>query len=514
MITNNDLKDLEARGITPETVQNQLKNLAEGFPYLKLQNAATPGEGILVPDDDTTNNAIAAWDQYVAQGGVATKMVPASGAASRMFKALFAFVDGEANEPEPGSDAARVIAEIDKLAFTPALDERLSQLHGMTAKELIAEKRYKDVIAGIIRPEGLDYGSLPKGLLLFHQYTDGARTPLEEQLVEGAQTLSGAPAIPGTTPVVKMHFTVSAEHRAKFEERIAVVVPALEQRLGVKYDISLSVQKPSTDTIAANPDGTPLRDNGHLVFRPGGHGALISNLNDLDSPIVFIKNIDNVVPDARRDDTVYWKKVLGGLLVLLRGRINKYLEMLESGNYTIDDLRQMITFMHDKLNIRHPQMKLMDDSELAIYIKGKLNRPIRVCGMVRNTGEPGGGPYIAFDADGSTSPQILESTQIDMSQAEYAEIMQHSTHFNPVDLVCSLVDAQGNHFDLTKHVDPSTGFISSKSLHGRPLKALELPGLWNGAMSDWNTLFVEVPASTFNPVKTVADLLRPAHQQP
>ena len=286
----------------------------------------------------------------------------------------------------------------------------------------------------------------------------------------------------------------------------------MEKRLGVRYDISLSEQKSSTDTIAAKPDNTPFRENGKLVFRPGGHGALIENLNELKSPVVFIKNIDNVVPDSQRDDTVHYKMALGGLLLTVRDKINGYLEKLESGRYTIENLREMIIFMHDTLNIRHEHMKLMDDSELALYIKNKFHRPIRVCGVVRNTGEPGGGPYITYDPDGSTSPQILESTQIDMNNSEYVDMMRHATHFNPVDLVCSLYDAEGRKFDLTKHVDHNTGFISSKSLHGHALKALELPGLWNGAMSDWNTVFVEVPASTFNPVKTVNDLLRPVHQ--
>lgn len=506
MLTNSDIKQLQEKGIKVETVKEQLNRFVTGFPFLRLQGAATPGNGVIVLDDEAVEKSVARWDKYIADGGEAIKMVPASGAASRMFKALFAFVDSDEEVPAEGSDVAQVIADIDKFAFIDDLDKSLSALHGLTARKLIEQKRYKDVISAIINPEGLNYGNLPKALLGFHSYDAGARTPLEEQLVEGAQTVSGADG------KVKIHFTVSPEHRQKFLEKLDAVVTALEKRLGVKYDITLSEQKSSTDTIAANPDNTPFRENGKLVFRPGGHGALIENLNDLKSPIVFIKNIDNVVPDSQRADTVRYKKVIGGLLLMVRDKINGYLEKLESGRYTIENLRDMIIFMHDSLNIRHPQMKLMDDSELALYIKKKLHRPIRVCGVVRNTGEPGGGPYITFDADGSTSPQILESNQIDKNNAEYMDMMSHATHFNPVDLVCSLYDAEGRKFDLTKHVDPNTGFISSKSLHGHTLKALELPGLWNGAMSDWNTIFVEVPASTFNPVKTVNDLLRPVHQ--
>ncbi|MDE6346588.1 MAG: DUF4301 family protein [Muribaculaceae bacterium] len=506
MLTNSDINQLEKKGIKADTVKAQLDKFVTGFPFLKLQGAATPGNGVLVLDDDAITRSVERWNRYIADGGEAIKMVPASGAASRMFKSLFAFVDSEEGHPAAGSDVEQVIAGIDKFAFAPELDNVLKELHGLTAKELIAQGREKDVISAIVSQSGLNYGNLPKALLEFHSYADGSRTPLEEQLVEAAQTVASADGN------VKIQFTVSPEHREKFLDKLSQIIPALEKRLGVKYDISLSEQKASTDTIAANPDNTPFRENGRLVFRPGGHGALIENLNELKSPVVFIKNIDNVVPDSQRDDTVRYKKVIGGLLLMVRDRINGYLEKLESGRYTIENLREMIIFMHDTLNIRHEHMKLMDDSELALYLKKKFHRPIRVCGVVRNTGEPGGGPYITYDADGSTSPQILESTQIDMNNSEYVDMMKHATHFNPVDLVCSLYDADGRKFDLTKHVDHNTGFISSKSLHGHSLKALELPGLWNGAMSDWNTIFVEVPASTFNPVKTVNDLLRPVHQ--
>lgn len=248
------------------------------------------------------------------------------------------------------------------------------------------------------------------------------------------------------------------------------------------------------------------------MFRPGGHGALIENLNDLDASVVFLKNIDNVTTDSRRADTVKYKEIIAGYLIEVHDKIVGYLGMLNSGDYTIDELREMIRFMHDTLNIRNSEMKSMEDAELALYIKRKLNRPLRVCGMVKNEGEPGGGPYITYNSDGTTSPQILESNQIDKGNPEYMEMMKGATHFNPVDLVCYIKDADGNRFDLPAYVDAQAGFISSKSLHGKELKAMELPGLWNGAMSDWNTIFIEVPISTFNPVKTVNDLLRQAHQ--
>ena len=248
------------------------------------------------------------------------------------------------------------------------------------------------------------------------------------------------------------------------------------------------------------------------MFRPGGHGALIENLNDINAAVVFIKNIDNVVPDSRRAATLQYKQVIAGYLIQAHVMIEKYLNDIENGNYDMEKVRDMIAFLHQVLNVRDEHMKTLEDAELVLYIKEKLNRPLRVCGMVKNEGEPGGGPYIAYNQDGSTSPQILESHQIDPANAEYKAMVAQATHFNPVDLVCYIKDVKGNKFNLPEYVDANTGFISSKSLHGKELRALELPGLWNGAMSNWNTIFIEVPIDTFNPVKTVNDLLRPAHQ--
>lgn len=501
-----DAMTLGEKGITQESLENQIKRFETGFPYLKILDSARVGNGILALGEADQQAAVARWDEYLSHGGEVFKFVPASGAASRMFKALFSFLDGEADTPAEGSDAARFIAGLPQFAFYGELDEACRKLYSKDINALSEEGRYKDIVAALLRPEGLNYGNLPKGLLKFHSYADGSRTPLEEHLVEGAQTATDSHGN------VNLHFTVSPEHRPLFEAKIAEAVPALEKKLGVKYKISLSEQKKSTDTVAVNPDNTPFRENGKLLFRPGGHGALIENLNDIDSAVVFIKNIDNVVPDSHREPTIQYKKVLAGCLILTHDKIEKYLRMIESGNYTIDDIRAMIAFMHDTLNIRDEKMKELEDADLVLYIKEKLNRPVRVCGMVRNEGEPGGGPFIAYNADGSTSPQILESTQIDPANADYKAMVAKATHFNPVDLVCYLKDIFGKKFNLPDYVDPDTGFISSKSKNGRELRALELPGLWNGAMSDWNTVFVEVPIATFNPVKTVNDLLRPAHQ--
>lgn len=507
MLNHNDQALLQKKGVSEQTLEAQLKRFATGFPYLKLAGSATVGHGItrLSPEEET--QAVARWKQYLADGGEVMKFVPASGAASRMFKALFSFVDGNDDVPAPGSPVAELIDHADKLPFAAELDQVTTRLYGKNVAQLIAENRAKDVIAAIIRPEGLNYGQLPKALLTFHKYSDGVRTSLEEQLVEGSQTAA-------TDGKVKLHFTVSADHRKLFEEKISAVVPAIEKKTGLKFDITMSEQKPSTDTVAATVDNQLFRnDNGDIVFRPGGHGALIENLNDIDSAVVFIKNIDNVVPDSLREPTIRYKQVIGGILILAHDKIVKYLDLIDSNAYTPADLEEMKHFLTSTLSISDPRLDSLSDHALAQLIRSKLDRPLRVCGMVRNEGEPGGGPFIAFNADGSASPQILESTQIDPASEAAQAMMKGATHFNPVDLVCYLKRPDGSAYYLPDYVDHNTGFISSKSFAGRELKALELPGLWNGAMSDWSTIFVEVPAATFNPVKTVNDLLRPAHQQ-
>ncbi len=358
----------------------------------------------------------------------------------------------------------------------------------------------------MLRSEGLNYGQLPKGLLLFHNYDNGPRTPMEEHLVEAALYAA-------SDGKANVHFTVSHDHLELFRQRVAEKVDYFEKLYGVKFNISFSEQKPSTDTVAANPDNTPFRnEDGSMLFRPGGHGALIENLNEIDADVVFIKNIDNVVPDRLKPDTVEYKQLIAGVLVSLQERAFAYLRKLDTGSYTHEDIEEMIRFVQRDLYCRRDDIKQLEDAELVIYLRKKLNRPMRVCGVVKNVGEPGGGPFLTYNQDGTVSLQILESSQIDKSNEEYQQMFVKGTHFNPVDLVCAVKDYKGNHFNLPDFVDPTTGFISSKSKNGKELKALELPGLWNGAMSDWNTIFVEVPLSTFNPVKTVNDLLRDQHQ--
>jgi hypothetical protein len=507
MLTQQDRDYLAAKGISEQKLEEQLNNFKTGFPFLKLWGAASPQKGITVPTEAERTAYLAAWDRYLEGEGRVVKFVPASGAASRMFKDLFEFLDGPAQTPQGNPFIEKFFSNIQKFAFYDQLNAALLEGEGKSIDQLIQAGNYKTIVDYLLSDKGLGYGKLPKGLLLFHRYTAGARTPLEEHLVEGALYAAGK------TGRVSVHFTVSPEHRQLFEQLVAQKADRYAKQYGVTYDVSFSEQKPSTDTVAANPDNTPFRtDDGRILFRPGGHGALIENLNDLQADIIFIKNIDNVVPDRLKDETVEYKKLLAGVLVTKQQQAFQYLRQLDSGRYTHDDLQQMIHFLHDDLSLRNPELKQLEDAELAIYLRRKLNRPMRVCGMVKNVGEPGGGPFLAYNPDGTISLQILESSQIDKQNAEYMKMFSQGTHFNPVDLVCAVTDYKGRKFDLTKYVDPQTGFISSKSKNGKELKALELPGLWNGAMSDWNTIFVEVSLGTFNPVKTVNDLLREQHQ--
>ena len=500
-----DLKILDKKGITPKKLEEQLKMLEEGFPFLNLEAAATPGRGIIEVTPEMESHSIDIWEKYLKAGGKVVKMVPASGAASRMFKDLFAFLNGKSTKPE-GEFMKKFFDNIEKFAFFEKLNQTVLALYGKSVESLIEEKEYKKIVHALLDEEGLNYGSLPKALLQFHKIIGGSRTPLEEHLVEGTQYAAGKN---GKSYV---HFTVSPEHRPLMESKIEEVKGSLERKYGVELEVSLSEQKPSTDTVAATLDNEPYREDEELFFRPGGHGALIENLNDIDADIVFIKNIDNVVPDIKRGPTNQYKRVIGGILVASKQKADEYCRALKKGKPTESELKAMIDFLEQNLHIHNDKVAEMSEGEKIDYIFSKLNRPMRVCGMVKNEGEPGGGPFVVREKDGTTSLQILESTQIDLSDKRSGEMLKNSTHFNPVDLACAIKDYEGKPFNLPDYVDAATGFISSKSRKGVEIKALELPGLWNGAMSDWNTIFVEVPAETFNPVKTVNDLLRDAHQ--
>lgn len=477
MFTEKDLQQIEKHGLTPDAVERQLENFRRGFPFLKVVRAASPGDGVMVVGDAEAAAAVARYEREADRLGI-VKFVPASGAATRMFKELFEFV----NEGKRGKGIDTLLDNIGRFAFWPELKAVLPP-----------DADDKATVRAIVK-DGLGYGQKPKGLVTFHAYPEGARKAVEEHLVEGA-------AYAAAGGVVRIHFTVSPEHVAGFEELLAAKVPLYEKRFGVRYEISFSVQKPSTDTLAVNPDNTPFRqDDGTLLFRPAGHGALIENLNEIDADLIFIKNIDNVTTDARRGDTVRYKKVLAGVLLDLQGRAFEYLKALEVGGAELEPIAE---FIEKQLCVKLPAEY---DSAL---LRAVLDRPIRVCGMVRNEGEPGGGPFWVGNPDGTESLQIAESSQI---APDDLPLMQSATHFNPVDLVCGVRDSKGCKFDLRRYTDPATGFISSKSSGGRDLRAQELPGLWNGAMAKWNTVFVDVPVTTFSPVKVVQDLLRPQHQ--
>lgn len=503
-IEEKDLEFISNKGISVDVLEEQLHRFETGFPWLKIESAATPGNGISILTPAMEAGAVKIWEEFLSKGGNVLKMVPASGAASRMFKEVFAFVNGK--NDKPNDFMMSFFDNIEKFAFFNRLNLICIQLYAKGVLNLIKEKHYKDVALALIDPAGLNYGQLPKALLEFHKILGDTRSALSEHLAEGAQYALG------NDDTVKVHFTVSENHLPLMQMKVEEVAPSIAKKFGVNFDISYSVQKPSTDTVAVTMKNQPYRENGQLFFRPGGHGALIENLNDLTADIIFIKNIDNVVPDSHRDITNHYKKVIGGTLVAVKQRADEFCKLIKEGNPTDEQLEDMLHFLRNVLCITHDKADEMDQTQKADYIYSKLNRPFRVAGMVRNEGEPGGGPYLVYNPDGTVSPQILESTQINEKDKKTAEMMKKATHFNPVDLVVATHNWKGEKFNLPDFVDKATGFISEKSREGVEIKALELPGLWNGAMSDWNTIFVEVPIETFNPVKTINDLLRDAHQ--
>lgn len=493
------------------TINAQVERFRKGFPWLDIVAPATPGNGICVLTAEEAEKAAAYADTAEVSGKC--KFVPASGAASRMFKDIFAGM------AEKNAATIKLADNLDKFAFY--------------SPEVFGEAPFdaQDAAAKLLTDSGLGYGAKPKGVLKFHRYPTEVRTALAEHFVEGQAYMRNQDGS------VNLVITISPEHRQLFEDALAEIKEAYEARYNVKYNVTFTYQDPETNTVAVGADGKPfVKDDGSILFRPAGHGALIYNLNALDAELVSIKNIDNVCVESMQPTTYLWKKVLMGKALELRDKIFGFMyemfqltdmrkrladfcyitayNMVQDDPYATEECQDLCNrieeFLKKELCIEMPPAK--DCRDRADQLMAKLNRPIRVCGMVRNEGEPGGGPFIIKAKDGSTSLQILEGAQINPDDPQAVAALKGATHFNPVDLVCCLKDMDGEKFDLLKHVDPETGLISSKSYQGRELKALELPGLWNGSMSDWNTLFVEVPAETFNPVKTVLDLLRPAHQ--
>ena len=511
MFKPEDIIQIKERGSQFEVVKQQIENFKTGFSFLKLTEAASNYHGLIKLSDSEIQKYISFFDDKILKELRLLKFVPASGAASRMFKSLCWALE-ELNkgkiveEIRSDREVALFLDQLDQFAFYADLNE-----HDLNENNTIEKVPVQKLLEKLLLNPGLNYGNLPKGLLKFHSYPDGNRTPLEEHLVEGALYSKNREGI------VNLHFTVSPEHQQAFEKHVAKKKSKYEQIFGVTYQIRFSQQKPSTDVIAVTPDNQPFRNkDGSLLFRPAGHGALLENLNDLEADLIFINNIDNVVPDQFKKTTVDYKKALAGVLLNLQEQIFQYQKILKEnqpGSLESAFYAEAANFLENVLNITPPQNQYYSEKEeLYHYFGKKFNRPIRVCGMVKNQGEPGGGPFFAMNSDGSVSLQIVESSQIDFNDPHQSAIAKNATHFNPVDLVCAVRDYTGKKYNLLDFSDPTAGFISLKSKDGKELKAQELPGLWNGSMSDWNTIFVEVPIETFNPVKTVNDLLRKEHQ--
>lgn len=510
MFTEKDKALIHHKGIQVQQIELQIQQFKTGFPFILLKNAAKLNEGIEYFTTTGANKLFTDYDELV-ENLLLVKFVPASGAATRMFKDLFFFRDNFQTCRK--DDAAlkfgyHFFKDISHFAFYEDL-KKILKSKGSDLHDLIENKEYGLVLDALLSEEGLNYANLPKALLKFHRISPKySRTALEEHLVEGAMYAKMS------NGKVRIHFTVSLEHQKDFKKLIKDVVSKYQKEFEVVYDIEFSYQKPETDTLAVDLENNPFRDtDGNLTFRPAGHGALLSNLNDIDADIIYIKNIDNVVPDRLKDATVLHKKIIATYLLNLQTKTHHFLTVLKENKCSEKILKDALLFAKDELNIFIPKtFDELPQIEQKDYLYKMMNRPMRVCGMVKNEGEPGGGPFwVENTIDGSISLQIVESSQIDLQNEKQNRIMQQSTHFNPVDLVCAVKDFEGKKFNLMDFVDPDTGFISIKSKDGEELKALELPGLWNGAMANWITIFVEVPLITFNPVKTINDLLRSEH---
>lgn len=514
MYTKEDLKVFKRRDIKKEKIDRQLENFRNGFDYVNLSEPATVGNGIITIPAEEENYLINLYEQACLKADV-IKMVPASGSATRMFKDLFSFMEnyrGSTEEflrfvQEKDSNSMHEFFEhLNEFPFYEHLRGMMWEKEKKDIEKLIEKREFNEILSFILTEKGLDYGNTPKGLIDFHVYRDFVRTPFDEHLVEAALYCK-------TGKEAQLHFTVSEEYLGRFKDRLKKVTKVFEKMFHVKYKVTFSIQKPSTDTVSVDKDGQLVRDaEGKVLFRPGGHGALIHNLDDLKADVIFIKNIDNVIPDRSKTDTIRYKKLLAGLLLETQSKIFEYLYQLDKRSVTEEQLNEIEAFTGTIGYKKAEGLTFPDRKKRIKYLQKLLNRPIRVCGMVKNEGEPGGGPFWVKTEDGSSRLMIIESAQINLKDKEQKKIFDHATHFNPVDLICGTKNCKGKSFDLTDFIDEKQGFITSKSYKGKEIKVQELPGLWNGAMAEWITLFVEVPLSTFTPVKTVFDLRRTEHR--
>lgn len=508
--TDNDIEQLKSLGFDKSEIENQLENFRKGFPKSKLIAPATVENGGIVRLTDADISEYEKNYRKLTQGKKLLKFVPASGAATRMFNDLYAFTStyfGVANNFEAEFPQVKLFLEnIRNFAFFNDLNDCMDK-SGLDLNDYMNRGDYTAIINFLLKEQYLGYGKLPKALIKFHKYGDIQRTSFEEHIVEGAQYALSSDG------KARLHFTISPEHRQLFRKKISEVKKYYESAFNAQIEITFSEQKHYTDRIIVDEYNVPVHnEDGHLIFRPGGHGALIENLNDCRADVIFIKNIDNVAPDWMKHTTIIYKKVLAGMLLTLQKKIFEYLNILD-GKTTTEQITECTRFVEEKLHIALPkEFDSMIDTMKKKILYNNLDRPIRICGMVKNQGEPGGGPFYVIDGSGNKSLQIIEPGQINRKEPEQEEILKSATHFNPVDIVCSTRDRNGHYYNLRKYIDHTTGFISKKNNGANIVKTQELPGLWNGSMAYWNTVFVEVPLATFNPVKTVNDLLRKEHQ--
>ncbi len=498
-----DINQLKELGISENDVNSQLERFENGFPDLELSDSVDYGRGVNKLSTEELSYYIGIFDKKM-QGKQMVKFVPASGAASRMFNLLYNYLEGTISSKD--GEVKNFFKGIGTFAFSDELIDKISS--GKRIDELL-ETYDKEIVELLLSEKGLNYGNLPKALLTFHKYSDGQTTKaVDEHLKEGANYCADRDG------KVSIHFTVSEEHQPWIEAHLKTVIPKFEKKFQKSFDISFSVQDTATNTLAVDLNNQPFRlQNGTLLFRPGGHGALLRNLNDIDSDIVFIKNIDNVAADWLLDDTIVYKKALAGILIETEETIFEYCRLLEKTSGLEPDLEQnIIEFLKTQLGLKtSSEFIRMNESTRKVYLLSKLNRPIRICGVVNSSGT-GGGPFWVKHTDGSETLQLVETDQVNKNDSTQVAILNSSNFANITDLVCGVKNFKDEKFHLSQFSDPDTGFITRKSLNGKSLKAMELPGLWNGAMSNWNTVFIEVPITTFNPVKTVLDLLKKEHQ--
>lgn len=506
-----DFAQIQEHGILLQNIQNQLDFFKNGIAKTVLVEPATVSNGILKLSENDFQQKADFFDANKSNFKL-VKFVPASGAASRMFKFLSEFLNDFDVENESinayvnrkkDNELLIFIVGLEKFPFFKEVDAKLKEIFP-DFDNLESDYKNFNFIKMLLSSEHFDFANKPKAILPFHKYSTHVATPIEEHLYECAYYSSSN----GSS---NLHFTVSETHQKDFENIINAIKGEIEKETDTKINISFSYQNKKTDAISVDFFNRPFRDaSGKLTFRPGGHGALIENLNNLDADIIFIKNIDNVIQNHKEINILY-KKVLAGILIELQQQIFNYLNDIEKNEEV--DLSEIIAFAKKSLNIKFPDgfSKYTLENKIS-FVQNILDRPIRICGMVKNEGDTGGGPFWVRDSEGTVSLQIVETSQIDLANADQARILANATHFNPVDLVCGLRNHRNQKFDLAQFVDYNSGFIVEKNKDGAPLKGYELPGLWNGAMAKWITVFVEVPLITFNPVKTVNDLLKPAHQ--